>query len=369
MVHWPFSPRAAATPSVPGAADNLKHQLDEAQALGITVTVGFWLGQPQQGFDYEDPVQVTKQMEQIRKVVYRYRNHPAVLIWCLGNESEGWEQGDDPTYWHALNDLGAMVKKMDPNHPTMTVTSEIGGERVNSLNEFCPDIDIHGINSYGGCPNLPERYRKAGGKKPYVVSEFGPAGQWEVAKTAFGTPPEATSTEKAAHYKLSYEKGIRPELGKLCLGSYVFVWGYKTEATATWFGMFLPDGARVAAVDTMTELWSGKPVAAACPTIEVLTLEGADDVAPGTVVKATLKASSPVGDPLSVKWALYPEEHPYPLGEAGVEDRVIFADALVKSSATGAEVKMPQGGGAYRLYVYVHDQHGGVLPPATSACT
>ena len=341
------------------SVDNLKQHLDEAQSLGLTVTVGVWLGQPTQGFDYEAPEQVGKQMEQVRKVVYRYRDHPAVLIWCLGNESEGWEQGDDPSYWHALNDLGAMVKKMDPNHPTMTVTAALGGERISSLNEFCPDIDIHGINCYAGCPVLPELYRKAGGRKPYIVTEFGPQGNWEVGKTAWGASPEPTSTEKAAHYKLSYEKGIQSDLGKLCLGSYAFMWGNKAEATATWFGMFLPDGSRLEVVDTMTELWSGKAAATACPKIESLKLEGDGDVAPDTVVKATLKASSPAGDALTVKWALYPEDHQYPLAAAGNEDRVIFPDALVKASETGAEVKMPKGGGAYRLCVYVFDKHGG----------
>jgi hypothetical protein len=339
------------------SADNLQHHLDAAQACGLTVTVGLWLGQPAQGFDYGDPVQVGRQMEQVRKVVYRYRNHPAVLVWCLGNESEGLEQGDDPSYWHALNDLGAMVKKLDPHHPTMTVTAEIGGERISALNEFCPDIDIHGINSYAGCVALPERYRKAGGKKPYIVTEFGPQGQWEVAKTSFGTPPEPTSTEKAAHYRLSYEKGVQSELGKLCLGSYAFLWGHKVEATATWFGMFLPDGSRLEAVDTMTEIWSGKAAAKTCPKIESLKLEGPAEVTPDTVIKATLKARSPVGDALTVKWALYPEDRQYPL--VGSDVQAIFPDALVRASETGAEVKMPKGGGAYRLCVYVFDKHGG----------
>ncbi len=340
------------------SVDNIKQVLDEAQSLGLTVTVGIWLGQPVQGFDYEDATQVGRQMEQVRKVVYRYRDHPAVLAWCLGNESEGWEQGDDPSYWHALNDLGAMVKKLDPNHPTMTVTAEIGGERVSSLNEFCPDIDIHGINMYAGCPVVPELYRKAGGKKPYIVTEFGPQGNWEVAKTAWGTPLEPTSTEKAAHYKLSYEKGIQSDLGKLCLGSYAFMWGIKAEATATWFGMFLPDGSRLEAADTMTSIWSGKAPATACPRIDSLKLEGADDIDPETTVKATLKVSSPAGDPLTVKWAFFPEDRQYPL-TADKELRVIFPDALVRSSETGAEVKMPKGGGAYRLCVYVFDKHGG----------
>ena len=43
----------------------------------------------------------------------------------------------------------------------------------------------------------------------------------------------------------------------LCLGTYAFKWGHKQEATPTWFGMFLPDGRRTPAIDTMTELWSG----------------------------------------------------------------------------------------------------------------
>ena len=338
------------------SADNLQHVLNEAQALGLTVTVGFWLGQPRQGFDYEDPVMVGKQMEQVRKIVYRYRNHPAVLAWALGNESEGLEKGDDPSYWHAVNELGAMVHKLDPNHPTMNVTAEIGFERVPCLNEFCPEIDIHGINSYGGCANLPERYRKAGGQKPYIVTEFGPHGYWEVAKTTFGTPLEPTSTEKAAQYRQSYEKGIQSDLGKLCLGSYVFLWGIKVEATPTWFGMFLPDGSRVEAVDMMAALWSGKAAPSTCPKIEGIKLEGPDEVVPGTVVKAALKATSPIGDTLTVKWALYPEEHPYLL--AGSDLPEILPGAVARSSATGAEVKMPPGGD-YRLYAYVFDKHGG----------
>ena len=60
-----------------------------------------------------------------------------------------------------------------------------------------------------------------------------------------------------------------------------------------------------------------------------------------------------------MKWALYPEDHQYPIAAGGNEDRVIFPDALVKSSETGAEVKMPKGGGAYRLCAYVFDKHGG----------
>ena len=106
-------------------------------------------------------------------------------------------------------------------------------------------------------------------------------------------PSEVTSTAKAAHYKSSYQKGIGAELGKLCLGSYVFLWGYKIEATGTWYGMFLPDGARLAPLDTIVEIWSGKPVDVLCPKIDRLALEGPEDVAAGTVVKAARSAARP----------------------------------------------------------------------------
>ena len=77
-----------------------------------------------------------------------------------------------------------MVHQLDPNHPTMTVVAEIGGNKVRNIHKYCPDIDMIGINSYGGGPSLAERYREAGGSKPFVVTEFGPPGAWETGRNA-----------------------------------------------------------------------------------------------------------------------------------------------------------------------------------------
>src|SRR5206468_12681873 len=129
-----------------------------------------------------------------------------------------------------------LAKKLDPNHPTMTIVAEIGGDRVKNIHRLCPDIDVVGINSYGGVASLPERYQKAGGVKPYVITEFGPPGVWETQKNAWGAAPELTSTQKAELYRQAYLKAIVAPKG-LCLGGYAFLWGHKQEATATWFGM------------------------------------------------------------------------------------------------------------------------------------
>ena len=224
-------------------ADNLEPKLAEAQRLGLTVTVGVWLG-TREYFDYHDAAAVAAQKETVRKAILRYRDSPALLIWALGNEMEVGEQ-DDADMWAAIEDLAKMAHELDPNHPTMTVVAEIGGDKVAQINAHCPDIDIVGINCYGGGPSVAARYKAAGGVKPYIITEYGPAGVWEQRANAWGAVPEPSSTEKAASYRATYEKSIAGQ--PLCLGSYAFTWGNKQEATATWFGLLLPDGSRLGA--------------------------------------------------------------------------------------------------------------------------
>jgi hypothetical protein len=339
-------------------ADKLEALLDEAQRHGLTVTVGIWLGHERHGFNYNDADQVAAQYESARKAILRWKDHPAVLMWGIGNEMEGYEKGDNAAIWSAINNIASMAKKLDANHPTMTVVAEIGGDRVKNIHRLCPDIDVVGINSYGGLASLPERYRKEKGVKPYVVTEFGPPGVWETKRNRFGAVPEPSSTEKARLYREGYRQGIKRARG-LCLGSYAFAWGNKQEATATWFGMLLPDGARLGAVDAMTEVWTGKPPAHPCPVIDSVRLQGNDEVDPGMTVKATLKANSPLGDKIEVRWVLQQDPDDYNVGGDNEEAPPTFPKAILASSVESAEVRLPKEGGIYRLYAYLHDKHGG----------
>ena len=331
--------------------------LDEAQKHGLTVTVGVWLGHRRHGFDYDSADQIAKQLEETRKIVLKYKDHPALLMWGLGNEMEGYDKGDDGAIWSAVECLAAEVKRLDPNHPTMTVVAEIGGDRVKNLHRLCPSIDVIGINSYGGASTIPKRYKALGGAKPFVFGEFGPPGMWESAKTAWGAPIEATSTAKANSYKEIYEQAIAPK--GICVGSYAFTWGFKQEATATWFGLFLPDGSKLAGVDALTEMWTGKPPADRCPEIASLTLEGPSEVEPGATVKASLKATDPENSPLKVEWALVGETARYAQGGDAEAALPSFPESLTRSSTSSATLTMPKGGGGYRLYAYVRDGKGG----------
>lgn len=339
-------------------AENLGPVLDEAHKHGLSVAVGIWLGHERHGFNYNDADQVARQAETVREAVQRYKDHPAVLLWALGNEMEGYEKGDNAAIWSAINNLATLTKKLDPNHPTMTVVAEIGGDRVKNIHRLCPDIDIVGINSYGGVASLPNRYKDAGGTKPYILTEYGPAGVWETKKNAWGVAPELTSTEKAERYRTAYQEAVAGAKGQ-CLGSYAFTWGNKQEATATWFGMLLPDGSRLGAVDVMTEMWTGKAPEHHCPKLESLKLNGADQVDPEVTVQATLAVSHPDGDALKVKWVLQREAFTLGTGGDAEEELPTYPDAILKADAKQAEVRLPKTPGGYRLFVFVHDEHGG----------
>lgn len=338
-------------------ADRLKTDCEDAAKYGLTVTAGIWLGHKEQGFNYDDDNAVRGQFENAKAIVERYKNTPNLLIWALGNEMDGYSDKTDPRVWAAVEDLARMVHSIDPNHPTMTVIAEIGGDRVASINKYCPDIDIVGINSYGGVTSIPQRYAAAGGVKPYVITEFGPAGTWEIGKNSWGAAPELTSTQKAKVYYDGYERAITNQAN--CLGGYAFTWGFKQEATATWYGMILPNGDRLGAVDAMQTAWTGKPPATPCPAIDSLGVDGSDSVEAGASVKADVAVRSPIGDPLQTTWKLVYDPVSYHVGGAEEMAAREFPDAVQSASQTGAVIKMPPYKGAYRLYVYVYDRHHG----------
>jgi len=336
-------------------AENIGTILDEAQKDGLMVTVGIWL-QHSDAWDYRNAAEVKKQFEECKAVVTKHKGHPALLMWAFGNEMEGYANGDDPRVWNAVEDIAKMSKQVDPDHPTMTVIAEIGGGRVPSIHKYCPSIDVIGINSYGGAPTLGKRYKEAGGTKPYIITEFGPPGPWEMPKTRWDAPIELDSTAKATAFSNAYKGSIQSE--GLCLGSYAFLWGNKQEGTATWFGMLLPDGSKLGAVDVLTEFWTGKKPAITCPVIMEYKLDATDHLKPGQTINATLTVSDPQSKPLTVRWILK-EETKVRL-TAGRDEAISkeFPESIISASTSGAKVKVPTTPGAYRLFVYVSNGVG-----------
>ena len=337
-------------------ADDLAAQLDEAERLGLSVTVGIWLNHENDKFNYNNADNVADLYERARTAILKYKDHPAVLMWGVGNEMEG-ESGDNAAVWAAVEHIAAMAKQLDPNHPTMTVIAELGGNKVKNIHRLCPAIDVVGINSYGGAPSVPHRYAAAGGTKPFVLTEYGPIGPWEGGHTFYKAPIEPNSSEKAAMYDSAYAKGISAAPGA-CLGGYAFLWGHKQETTKTWFGMILPDGSITAAAAVVSQHWTGHPLAAMPPEISAIKLAEGDERRPGEITHASVIVKSGT-QPARLTWELHAES--VIRGEGGSYEPATeqFSDAVAGQGNSDVTVTLPKKSGIYRLYVAARNaDHG-----------
>ena len=95
--------------------------LAQAQALGLTVHFGLWMERETEGFDYNDPVAIDRQFQRMRRLVLKYRRHPALLMWCVGNESA--EYCTNLNVYDEINRVARMIHELDPNHPVTTAVS------------------------------------------------------------------------------------------------------------------------------------------------------------------------------------------------------------------------------------------------------
>ena len=97
--------------------DTGKQVLDRALSNGLYVAMGLDVDHERRGFDYDNTNAVARQLDLLKAQVLQYRNHPALLVWVVGNELN-FEK--NPKVWDAVNDLSKMIHEIDPNHPTTT---------------------------------------------------------------------------------------------------------------------------------------------------------------------------------------------------------------------------------------------------------
>jgi len=353
-----------------GIGPETRDLLDKAHAHGLTVTLGLWVKHPGsdgQPNDYRDPEYVkairADLIGQARQMVRDYGDHPALLMYSIGNEAE--IGNNVPAYWETINVVAEAVKEMDAHHPVITITADLGDAAEpngTKIARYAPALDAWGINSYGGLFSIKERRAAAtekgleGMDGPFLMTEFGPLGQWEVGRKPWGTPVEQTSTVKAAQYADLYRKQIagNPD----CVGSYVFFWDNKQEATKTWFSMFLPDGRPTETIDAMHKVWTGNWPENRAPTLKETTVSiaGDDPVKAGDTISAEIVASDPDNDELTYEWSVRrASEGGMNMGR--YEDRTELMDVEFKTSGSGESVTFaaPTDPGAYRLFVIVTD--------------
>lgn len=249
--------------------ENAKEILDEAHARGLTVMLGMWMQHERHGFDYSNKTKVQKQFEHFKRVIDEFKNHPALLLWGIGNEVDLFYK--NTRVWDAIQDIAKYAHQVDPNHPTSTVTAGLDSLEVALILQKAPDIDVYCVNTYGDIDNVPTNIRKFGWTGPYMITEWGPNGHWESPNTDWKAAIEQSSGEKARIYQWRYQKFIQRYAGD-CVGSYVFLWGQKQEYTETWYGLFSKDGKQTESIDALNIAWSNVPPKSNTPHIETILI-------------------------------------------------------------------------------------------------
>ncbi len=340
--------------------EDAEAMLDAAHRHGLTVSLGLPVAPERSGFDYDEPAAVAEQRRHVRAAVLRHKDHPALLAWIVGNELDMGMT--NPGVYDEVNELARLIHEVDGNHPTTTTISALERTLVRLVRERAPDLDFLSVQAYGALALMPKaiRYLRDG---PFMVTEWGPLGHWEVAKTRWGAPIEQDSTEKGRHYLTSYRNLIEPFLGP-GLGSYAFLWGQKQERTETWFSLFTETGESTSAVDVLQFVWTGRPPANQAPTLESLSLakrSAADSIrlAAGRTYSAKATVTDPDGDRVAYRWHVKPESTATTVG-GDAEAAIAAIDGVFVGDAYRAEVvlRAPDAAGPYRLYLMASDGQG-----------
>lgn len=338
--------------------EHAKEYLDMAHKHGLTVTMGLWVQHERHGFDYNNADAVKKQLDYFTKKVKELKDHPALLMWGIGNEMD--LMYSNFKVWDAVQDIAKMIHETDPNHPTTTVTAGLHKREVQLVLEKAPDIDIFGVNTYGELKMAVDSIAAFGWNGPFLIAEWGPDGHWEVAKTAWGAPIEQSSSSKARSYAQRYQY---IKSSPKCIGSYVFLWGHKQETTSTWYGLFTADGRSTEPVDELHKAWKKTIPANSTPKIQSygIVTDSSDNgrkkiLRAGQFYEAVAGFSDPEGDKLRIQWQIISESTDTRIGGDAESAPPAIPGLIRKNKGERMIFKAPAEEGAYRLFITAHDR-------------
>ncbi len=336
--------------------------LDEAQRYGLMVCMGLDVARERHGFDYSDKQAVAQQLAAIEQDILALKDHPALLMWGIGNELN--LRHSNPKVWNAVDDISKMIHRLDPNHPTTTMLAGAEPEVIKLVVARCPDLDLLSFQLYGEIDQLPDHLSQSGFSGAYTVSEWGATGHWESACTDWDRPFEANSSVKAGCYQQRYIDYIAADR-RQCLGSFVFLWGQKQERTPTWYGVFLEQGQHTESAQVMGTLWTSQ--APEQPVARLLSLDIEGLQAPASIylteqknyaARVTVDYQQP--ETLSYHWELLKEVDKKLESDGGDFEPRPETVWHQRGDSSLDRVEFPAPApGEYRLFVLVVDSHGG----------
>ncbi|WP_406143589.1 discoidin domain-containing protein [Streptomyces sp. NBC_01012] len=337
--------------------------LDSAAENGIKVVAGFWLqpgGGPGSGgcVDYlTDTDYKNDMLAEFPKWVDAYKDHPGVLMWNVGNESvlglqncysgDVLEQQRD-AYTTFVNDITKKIHEVDPNHPVTSTDAWTGAWPYYKKN--APDLDLYAVNSYDAVCDIKQTWEEGGFDKPYIVTEGGPAGEWEVPDDGNGIPDEPTDVAKAEGYGKAWQC-VTDHTG-VALGATLFHYGTEYDFGGVWFNL-LPAGQKRLSYYAVKEAYGADTSGDNTPpVITDLTVDNDSAVQAGKPFTVKASISDPDGDALTNEVLL---------NSKYVDENEQLVDAEFTDNGDGTfEVTAPDRLGVWKVYIKSSDGNGNV---------
>ena len=335
--------------------DNTPQLLDAAHKQGVKVMLGIWMRHGRPGMEDDDSfnyLEDTEGMEAMYtnaiETVEKYKTHPAILTWGIGNEVYLNIATDEEklAYSKLLERICSKMKTLDPNHPIISVEAWTFG--LEWWEKYVPSLDIYGLNSYGAGANyLAAELKKRNIDKPYIVTEFGVTGEWDIKNKKNGIVLEPSDREKYDAIALGYKDWIANKPS--CLGVFVFHFSSGNDFIAPWLFTHVNKYYRPQ-YWAIREAFTGDKPINSVPIIDVFELPDLESKSK-TWIPVKLKISDAENEALDISF--YYNQRTGSRKRRDQINKLNYRGNLNQ----GFEIEMPVEHGAIKIYVYAKDTY------------
>ncbi|HSC36549.1 MAG TPA: glycoside hydrolase family 2 TIM barrel-domain containing protein, partial [Chitinophagaceae bacterium] len=199
--------------------------LKMAQAADLKVIYGFWFD-PKVDY-YKNTRQVEKYLQEVREKVAQFNNSPAILAWCIGDQTAGALQNYyarpylglvQKAYIQMTERMAQIIHGLDTARPVITALEQSWQLPATLLayRDNAPSVDIIGINAsceqtMGEVQPLMQAFDSS---RPYLLTSFGPGGYWDSRYTSNTSQPEEDNDQQKANgYATGWKEAIAKNKG------------------------------------------------------------------------------------------------------------------------------------------------------------
>ncbi len=339
-----------------GTGADTANLLASVNKVGIRVVMGHWLSQ---SADYaNDSTYKNTTLNNIKRQVSKYKDDPGVLMWDVGNEvilflqntySGAQLEAERVAYAKYIEQVTQAIHAIDPNHPVTSTDAWTGAWPYYKANT--PSLDLYAVNSYGSACNVQQDWVNGAYTKPYILTEWGNAGEWEVPNDSNGVPTEPSDIQKRDAYPAVWN--CITNAAGVALGGTLFIYGDKEDFGGIWFNLLQAGGLHRLTYYSVKQMYTGNPITENTPPqIQGITLSKTSGIPKGGTFTVTVSAYDPNGDPISYQLKLCSKY---------INGSVSITNATYTQTSPGVfTVTAPSTSGVWKLYVYANDGKGNI---------